>query len=238
MIDRWSIWNILSRYLISAKLTKTKSTNSTNHKIKKLRNWVLMISMNFKCIRRQILLKLVVRPDLSSTIFAPGILLCDNDGWFPGGRLPRCLNVPRLRAGNEEIRWPPQESRRSDCRSRRLVATVCVSSGVLSSNIGSRADHPKDDGPGMLLSWDDFWGESGMTITFVDELVVVCMSVGSPPVKFPLVIFFWGLSLVDFWGGDDFLFPAKICPFSKVTVWSEESTIASLNGLKHDSPIH
>ena len=31
------------------------------------------------------------------------------------------------------------------------VTTGCVSSGVLSSTIGSRAD-PKDDGPGRLLS--------------------------------------------------------------------------------------
>ena len=31
------------------------------------------------------------------------------------------------------------------------VITGCVSSGVLSSTIGSRAD-PKDDGPGRLLS--------------------------------------------------------------------------------------
>ena len=28
----------------------------------------------------------------------------------------------------------------------------------------------------------------------------------------------------------------KMCPFSKVTVWSEESTIASLTGLKYGSP--
>ena len=46
------------------------------------------------------------------------------------------------------------------------VATGCVSFVVLSSNIGSEAD-PKDDGPGRLLSWDVFWGESGMTITSV-----------------------------------------------------------------------
>ena len=61
---------------------------------------------------------------------------------------------------------------------------------VISSNIGSRAD-PKDDCPRWLLSWDDFRGESGMTITSVDEFVVVCMSVGFPPVNFPLVVFFW-----------------------------------------------
>ena len=52
-----------------AKLVKTKCSNSTNYKIKKLENRILMSSMSFKCIRRQILLKLVVRPDLSSTIF-------------------------------------------------------------------------------------------------------------------------------------------------------------------------
>ena len=117
------------------------------------------------------------------------------------------------------------------------VATGCVSSGLLSNNIGSRAD-PRDDGPGRLLSSDDFWGESGMTITSVDELVVVCMSVGFPPVNFPLVVFFWGLALVDFWGGDDFPFLTKICQFSKVTVWFEESTIASLSGSIYDYPIH
>ena len=77
-----------------------------------------------------------------------------------------------------------------------------------------------------------------MTITSVDELVVVCMSIGFPPVNFPLVVFFCGLALVDFWRGDDYLFPAKIFPFTKVTVWFEESTIAYLNGLKYDSPIH
>ena len=48
-----------------------------------------------------------------------------------------------------------------------------------------------------------------MTITSVDEFVVVCMSVGFPPVNFTLVVFFRGLALVDFWGGDDFLFWAK-----------------------------
>ena len=46
MIDRWSILNIISRYLTSDKLAKTKSTNSTNSKIKKLENGVLLSSIS------------------------------------------------------------------------------------------------------------------------------------------------------------------------------------------------
>ena len=126
------------------------------------------------------------------------------------------------------------------------MATGGVSSGVLSSNIGSDAD-PDDDGPGRLLACvatdgplgtsspvkfkstllsesrligvllfdisskylsirpshefrfseedgenepHNFCGESGMTMTSVDEFVDVCVEVGFPQVEFPLVVFF------------------------------------------------
>ena len=104
------------------------------------------------------------------------------------------------------------------------VATGFVSCAVLSSKIGSRAD-PRDDGPGRLLSWDDFWGESGMTITSVDEFVVVCMSVGFPPVNFPLVVFFWGLALVDFWEAMISSFRLKYVHFSKWSCGSQNQQL-------------
>ena len=50
-----------------------------------------------------------------------------------------------------------------------------------------------------------------MTMTSCDEFVFVCVDVGfSSRVGFPQVVIFWGLALVDFLGGDDFLFPAQL----------------------------
>ena len=146
-----------------------------------------------------------------------------------------------------------------------LFDTSSRYSPIKASHVFRFSEEGEEDEP------EDFCGESGMTLTSVEGIVFVCVEVGFPQVESPQVFFFRGIALIDFLGGDDFLFPAKLgkhellvpfgwvlkrilegpgsfflliarsdlrkmCPLSKVIVWSEESTIASLTGLKYGSP--
>ena len=65
-----------------------------------------------------------------------------------------------------------------------LFETSSKHSSIKPSPDSTFSEEDEEDEP------DDFCGESGTTMTSADEFVVVCVGVGFPQVKFPLVVFF------------------------------------------------